>query len=219
MPLTLIATPIGHPEDITLRALSTLKGCEVLIGEEFKELTTLLKRHEIPKPDLRLLNEHSTDEDIEELFQLCKTKHVGLVSDAGTPNFCDPGAALIKKCRSQKIPIFSLPGPSSLMTLLSHTSIRLNEFVFRGFLPTKKEPREEELKRLRQEKRAIILMDTPYRLRRLCDEVAEYLPHRRALLGLNLSLESEVILEESGHQLIQKLPYEKAEFVLLIYPE
>ena len=95
MSLFVIATPIGHAKDISLRAIETLQAAEVVIGEEFKEVSKLLKGLDIKGKPLEVLNEHSTPDDIQNLLKLCQTKRVALVSDCGTPGFCDPGAALI----------------------------------------------------------------------------------------------------------------------------
>lgn len=218
MSLSVVATPIGNPQDITLRAIEALKSAEVIIGEEFRETTTLLKRLGIPKPQLESLNEHSKPEDLKALLEACKTKNVVLISDCGTPGFCDPGADLVDLCRKNQIPVHPVPGASSLMALLAVSGRRLENFVFHGFLPAKTEAREAALTAVGKEPRAQIIMDTPYRLEKLLGELARACPGRTGFLGLNMTAEGESYHSGTLAQL-QAQASGKAEFVLLIDPK
>ncbi len=218
--LSIVATPIGHPKDISLRALEVLQEAEVVIGEERRIASTLLKKLNIPSKELYLLNEHSTDSDVMELAELCKQKKVALISDCGTPSFYDPGYQLVHQCRKLKIPVLSVPGASSLMTLLSMVSEKVTQFYFAGFLPADNEIRQRRLKQLLLSKEPLVLMDTPYRLIKLLSELENQLGPRKILLGLNLTQEDELTLEGSAAHLLQTLKgrnIEKAEFILLIY--
>ena len=141
--LYLVATPIGEVSEITLRALEVLKSANVILCESTKETSKLLKQLDIQAKKYELLNEHSTLDDLKRLTEICKNETVALVSDCGTPGFCDPGNDLIGLCRKQKIPVKSVLGASSLMGLLSLTSRRLNEFVFSGFLTAETEARSK----------------------------------------------------------------------------
>jgi len=217
--LYLVATPIGDTKEITLRALEILKKADIILCESTKETSKLLKQLEIKAQRYELLNEHSTLDDLKHITQLCKDQLVALVSDCGTPGFCDPGNDLIRFCRAQNIEIKSVLGPSSLMGLLSLSSKKLNEFVFRGFLPAETESREKEWAKLKLEKKAIILMDTPYRLKKTLAEFSQYFPKRPALLTLNLSQSEELVIEGNASYLLQHINQDKAEFMLLIYPE
>ena len=217
MSLSIVATPIGNLDDITLRAIQALKKAEVIIGEEFRETTTLLKRLDIPKPQIERLNEHSSSEEVDELFELCKTKEVALISDCGTPGFCDPGALLVKMCRQQNVSVIPIPGASSLMTLLSVSGHKMGSFIFRGFLPAKKELRSSSLAQVIQTKEPQIIMDTPYRLSKLLSELSEKSPQRQALLGLNMTQENEEYIEDSLKRLANRFQKVKAEFVLILF--
>lgn len=217
MPLSIVATPIGNLQDITLRALEALRACDILIGEEHRVASTLLKKLELPQKEIYLLNEHSKRRDIEELVVLCKYKNVALISDCGTPGFSDPGADLVHACRQKGITITSLPGASSLMTLLSLSSKKITQFLFIGFLPAKKEEREAAVEKLKTESRAWIIMDTPYRLPSVLGDLARVMPNEKALLALSLTQENEMILEGPFQELRKKCPYESAEFMILKY--
>ena len=217
MSLYIVSTPIGNPEDITLRALNILKKADVVIGEERKVASKLLRQYEISGKQLELLNEHSSPEDVQELVNLCLEKEVALISDCGTPGFCDPGPKLIHLCRQKNISIIPVPGASSLLALFAVSSQSISEFVFKGFLPANTELRQQALLELKSEKRALILMDTPYRLHKLLNELKATCPERKALIGLNLTQPEEQFFEGRVKDLPDLVKEQKAEFVLMLY--
>ena len=217
MPLKLIATPIGNPGDITLRAIEELRNADLVIGEETAEVSKLMKRLGLAEKKLDRLNEHSDERDIAFLLEECRTKNVALVSDCGTPGFCDPGSRLVLACRNAKIPVTTLPGASSLMCILSLSALNVREFLFLGFLPAEREARGLALRKLKQEPRTVVVMDTPYRMAKLMSELAQVLPDRRALLGMDLTLENETVLDGRLKDLAPQTEGKKAEFILLIY--
>jgi len=217
--LYIVATPIGDVSEISLRALEVLKSAEVVICESTKEASKLLRAHGITGKTYELLNEHTTPDEVKTLAEICANKNVALVSDCGTPGFCDPGAHLVKLCRQKKILVKSVLGASALMGLLSLSGERIDQFVFRGFLPAETEARRKALQEIQREKRPMVLMDTPYRLKKTLGDLQEFFPRRRALLVLNLSQEEEKIIEGVGEQLLKQLPSDKAEFMILLYGE
>lgn len=215
--LYVVATPIGDTSEISLRALEVLKTCEVIICESTKEASKLLRAHGISGKRYETLDEHTRENSLPELVQLCAKQDVALVSDCGTPGFCDPGADLVRLCREKKIVVKSVLGASALMGLLSLSGQRLDQFVFRGFLPAETEARKKSLQELTRERRAIVLMDTPYRLKKTLQDMKDFFADRRLLLALNLSQESEQILEGRIDKILPQVSIEKAEFMLLIY--
>lgn len=217
--LYVVATPIGDVSEISLRALEVLKAADVIICESTKEASKLLRAHGITGKTYELLNEHTTPDEVKALGEICATKNAALVSDCGTPGFCDPGAHLVKLCRQKKILVKSVLGASALMGLLSLSGERIDQFVFRGFLPAETEARRKALQEIQKEKRPMVLMDTPYRLKKTLGDLQEFFPRRRALLVLNLSQEEERIIEGTGEQLLKQLPFDKAEFMILLYGE
>lgn len=216
--LYLVATPIGDTSEISLRALEVLKNCPLIICESTKEASKLLRAHGISGKNYEVLDEHSTLEDKKNLVPLCRDQDVALVTDCGTPGFCDPGADLVRLCRQAKIPVRSVLGASALMGLLSLSGQRLDEFLFRGFLPAETESRKRALQELTKERRAIILMDTPYRLKKTLNDMKEHFAKRKFLITLNLSQETEQSLEGSLDEITSQIKIEKAEFMLLVYP-
>jgi 16S rRNA (cytidine1402-2'-O)-methyltransferase len=215
--LYLVATPIGNPQDITLRALDVLKKVEFVITEERKVGSAFIRSLQLGTKKYFELNEHTTEDELNELAELCKKQEVALISDCGTPGFCDPGSLLVKKIRKLKIPMTSVPGASSLMVLLSLTSQRIDRFLFFGFLPQKTEDRAIAWKKILQEKTPVILMDTPYRFQKTLHEISSLDKNKKILLGINLTCPDEQIYDGIVSDLnFLSLP-EKAEFVLLLF--
>lgn len=215
--LSLIATPIGRTDEITLRSIELFKNADVVICESTKETSKLLKSYDIKAKKYEVLDEHSTKEDVLRLCEMCKEQNVVLVSDCGTPSFCDPGFQLVKLCREKNIKTISSLGASSLMGLISLSSERIEQFYFRGFIPAENVARQNEWQTLKKNKNNIVLMDTPYRLKKMIDECCEHLSDRKILLTLNLSQEDECVVEGSPLQVKKQLKLEKAEFMILVY--
>lgn len=229
--LYLIATPIGSPDDLSPRAARLLREAKLVIGEEFRPLTTLLKslgRERSPSnDDLMVLNEHSTDRDVLDLCERIAATigsggYAALISDCGTPGFCDPGAPLVAALRQRGYRVSSVPGASSLMCLLSASGVELRQFVFRGFLPAEREERERALREVAAEPRAQVLMDTPYRLMRLLDDLEQTTRDRIATLGCDLTTESETYLTAAAHALKTQVAAwppdkRKREFIILLH--
>lgn len=215
MSLFVIATPIGHIDDITIRAKKQLISADIIIGEEYHEASRLLKKLGINNKTINVLNEHSRD--LKDHIQLCKNKKVALISDCGTPGFCDPGADLVALCRKNNIPVRGLPGASSLTTFLSVMGVHLDQFYFRGFLPAKREAREKEWKKLRHIKSPIILMDTPYRLGKFLDEVTRHYSNKKIVLGYNLTWDDEELFSGTPSDAQKHFKDKKGEFIALIF--
>lgn len=217
MALFVVATPIGNDKDFTLRALEVLKHAELVVGEELKALRPILKAAGVMAPALEQLNEHSTAADIEFLVGECRTKAVALVSDCGTPGFCDPGAELVAACRRAGVPVSGVPGPSSLMALLSVAGVRVDQFVFAGFLPAKSEERERVLSQLAKDKRPLILLETPYRCAKWVDDLGRHFGLRPCVLGLNLTQTTERVIAARANELVRHGPFTDCEPVILLY--
>lgn len=216
--LFIVSTPIGNFDDISLRALEVLKTCDVLIGEEHRIASTLLKKLDLPQKEIYLLNEHSKKDDLYELVDLCKNKNVALISDCGTPGFADPGADLISLCRKKNIKVTTAPGASSLMALLSLSSEKITQFNYLGFLPANSAERAKAIANLRSDNGAWVLMDTPYRLKPVLAELAKEMPAQaRALLGLNLTQPDELLIEGTFKEIEKQCAIDEAEFILLKY--
>jgi len=219
MSLHVIATPIGNPKEINLQTLELIPQLDVLICESRKETSRLLRAFDVRPKEYEELSEHSDENDLQRLIELCRHQNVGLVSDCGTPGFCDPGAKLVKACRAQNIPVRSLPGPSSLTAFLSVCGEDLKEFYFKGFLSQKTEERQEQIRKLQKNTSVpVILMDTPYRLKKLLEDLKNFWPKSTLVLGCQLGNEDETFYKGPAEKVLKELRFEKAEFILLVLP-
>jgi 16S rRNA (cytidine1402-2'-O)-methyltransferase len=217
--LYIVATPIGNPKDITLRALEILQSADIIVCEEVREGTTLLKKIGLSGKSIISLNEHNEAEQVPEIIQgLFQNKSVALISDCGTPVFADPGAYLIQQASDLNLPVVPIPGPSSMMAALSILDFKLERFTFAGFLPRDSDLRAKELKYLRTLRMPVILMDTPYRLGRLLDEVIKtYGGGQKITLACDLTLPSESILRGAISSIRHQVGQRKCEFILIIH--
>ena len=217
--LYLVATPIGNFDDITYRALAVLKTVDLVIYEERREGERLLRHFGIQKP-VETLNEHNeAGASFNILKHLEQGKSVALVSDCGTPVFSDPGQILVRKAIERRIRIVPIPGASSLMPALTVSGFSIDQFLFYGWLSPKKERRRAELRQLQQERRAIVLMDTPYRLVPLLNDLAEtFGESRRVCIAFNLTMPDEQMFYGTAVDLHRQFASKerKGEFVIVI---
>lgn len=217
--LFIVATPIGNTRDITLRALDILREVDGVICEEQREGSTLLKRLNVQPKDLVTLNEHNEITRISELIQrFWQGESFALISDCGTPVFADPGAALIEQAVQSGIEVVPIPGPSSLMAALSILDIKLDRFIFAGFLPRQPAERKGQLTHLRALRFPLVLMDTPYRLQSLLDEIASIFGNGQTItLACDLTLPTEKIFRGTVKEIQAKVRGRKAEFILILH--
>jgi 16S rRNA (cytidine1402-2'-O)-methyltransferase len=217
--LYLVATPIGNYEDITLRALTVLRAVDLVVYEERREGERLMRHFGIQKP-VESLNEHNEAAATHVILEvLGKGKSVALVSDCGTPVFSDPGQMLVRRAVERHIRIVPIPGASSLMPALTVSGFPIDQFVFYGWLSPKKERRRAELRALIQERRTIVLMDTPYRLLPFLADLAEaFGDSRRVCLAFNLTMPDEAIYHGTAAALHRQVASreKKGEFVIVI---
>jgi 16S rRNA (cytidine1402-2'-O)-methyltransferase len=217
--LYLVATPIGNFDDITFRALSILKSVDLIIYEERREGDRLMRHFDIHKP-VESLNEHNeAAASFNILSHLESGKNIALVSDCGTPVFSDPGQLLVRKAIEQRVKVVPIPGASSLMPALTVSGFSIDQFVFYGWLSPKKERRRAELRQLMQERRTIVLMDTPYRLVPLLRDLADtFGTTRRICIAFNLTMLDEHVFYGTASELYKKLSDKemKGEFVIVI---
>jgi 16S rRNA (cytidine1402-2'-O)-methyltransferase len=217
--LFLVATPIGNPGDITLRAVETLKSVDLVVYEERREGERLLRHLSIEKP-VESLNEHNeAAASFHILDHLRSGKSVALVSDSGTPVFSDPGQLLVRRAIEHRIRIVPIPGASSLLPALIVSGFSIDQFLFYGWLSPKKDRRRAELRQLMQERRTVVLMDTPYRLLPLLKDLAEtFGTGRRLCIAFNLTMPDEQMFYGTAAELLQQFSARerKGEFVIVV---
>lgn len=170
--LYIVATPIGNLEDITLRALRTLREASVIAAEDTRVTRKLLSRYDIHTP-LISYHQHSTERRAAKILDaLSDGKNVALVSDAGTPGISDPGYELIAECIAEGIKVESIPGPSAVITALVLSGMPTAEFIFDGFAPRKNRERQDYFRSLRSEARTVCLYESPIRLVKTLEAIA-----------------------------------------------
>ena len=217
--LFLVSTPIGNYDDITIRALNTLKDADFIICEEYKEAHRLLSHYKINK-ELIALNEHNEKEVVNEiLLKLVENKNAALISDCGTPVFSDPGQLLVELCISQKIDVVPVPGANSLLPALIGSGFDIGKFYFAGWLSPKKDARRKQLLDLKRMKDLIVLMDTPYRLKTLLSDVVKILGKNvPVVLAYQLTMKNEKYYRGSAEKVLSIAEKQnlKGEFVLIV---
>lgn len=217
--LYIVSTPIGNPDDITLRALRVLREADAILCEERREGARLLKHFQIENSIVEL-NEHTERELVPALIERLKRgETLALISDHGTPLLADPGGRLIAQAIAQDLPVSPVPGASSLLAALVVSGIPLTRFRFVGLLPAKKQDRRAALARLRDERDTWVVFDAPYRLSALLDDLQRTLgAERRVVVACNLTMPDEKIVRGTLKQVVhhfEKNPF-KGEFVIVI---
>ncbi len=185
--LYLVPTPIGNLEDITLRALRILKEVDFILAEDTRTSRKLLQHFEIDTPlrSHHAHNEHATLSTM--IDELSSGQTVALVSDAGTPGISDPGYLLLRECVRNDIEIQCLPGATAFVPALVNSGLPCDKFHFEGFLPHKK-GRQTRLKYLAQLSESFILYESPFRLVKCLEQLAEHCgPDRRAAVSRELT--------------------------------
>jgi len=216
--LYIVSTPIGNLDDITFRAIETLKKVDYIACEDTEHSLKLLNHYGIKKP---LISYWSQKEKVraEELIQKIKAGHsVAVITDAGTPGISDPGAIVIKKAIQENIDIIPVPGPSALIAALSVSGLPSDEFTFVGFLPVKQSQRKRKLLELSSEKRTIIFYEAPHRILQTLYDMLEVLGDRYITVARELTKIYEEVLRGKLSEVIEKLEQSKiaGEYVIVV---
>jgi 16S rRNA (cytidine1402-2'-O)-methyltransferase len=218
--LSIVATPIGNLEDITLRALRTLKECDVIYAEDTRVTAKLLARYEIKKSVQRLDAATELKKADEIIERLEAGEHVAFVSDAGTPGISDPGSRLVALVREQlpDTKIEALPGASALITAFSIAGMEQGEFTFLGFLPHKK-GRQTALKKMAQSEIPIVVYESPHRILKLLQEL-ETLEASRIIIARELTKIHEEVISGTPREVLEHFSKHpstvRGEFVVII---
>lgn len=216
--LSIVATPIGNLEDITLRALRTLKECDVIFAEDTRVISKLLAHYQIQKP-LQRLDAAMEGKRAEQIIERIEGgEHVVYVSDAGTPGISDPGARLVAAVRGAQQRIDAIPGASALTAALSIAGLDSPEFTFLGFLPHKK-GRQTALKEIATSERPVVLYESPHRILKLLSEVASHMPERIVVVAKEITKIHEAVYRGTAVDVSEHLVADKAdrgEFVVIV---
>lgn len=214
--LYIVATPIGNLEDITLRAIKTLKEADIIAAEDTRHTLKLLNHLGISKP---LISYYKQNEKVKTeilMEKLIMGKNVALVSDAGTPIISDPGEEIVKVAIQNNIKVVPIPGPSALITALIASGMNAREFSFIGFLPVNKKEKDEILKEVAQDTKTLIFYEAPHKLISTLSEMENILGNRKICLARELTKIHEEFLLGEISELLEKLEEPKGEYVIIV---
>ena len=212
-----VGTPIGDLEDITFRAIKTLKEVDYIFAEDTRVTKRLLSYYEIEKK-IYQYHEHNKIHQILNIINLLEdNKKIALVTDAGTPCISDPGFELVNEILKKNIKVIGIPGASSIVTGASISGLDIKRMAYEGFLP-KKKGRQTLFNKLKEEERTIVILESPNRILKTLKDIKEYLGERYVVITRELTKIYEEIIRGNVSQIIEQLEKKaiKGEIVLFI---
>lgn len=212
--LYVVATPIGHLKDITLRALDVLKGVDLILCEDTRVTAKLTRHFGIDRPLESFFAGNEARRLPEILSHLEQGRDVALVSDAGTPGISDPGYLLVRACREREIPVVPVPGPSALAAALSTSGLPSSRVLFLGFPPRKAQERRRFLEDLAVDPSTLVFYEAPHRVRAFLRAAMEALPGRECVVARELTKRFETIGPVTDPESVP----ERGELVVLFGP-
>lgn len=218
--LYIVATPIGNLEDITLRAIRTLKECDIVAAEDTRRAGILLKHLGISKPLFSCFNFNEAQRAQQIIERLKQGQIVALVTDAGTPGISDPGYRVVRAVLDAGLRVEPVPGPCALIAALTASGLPTDEFHFIGFLPHKSGKRKKLIETLKTIPGTLVLYESPYRIPKLIDELIELMPERTVVLAKEITKKFEEFIKGKPREIKTILSSRnlKGEFVVLIEP-
>lgn len=216
--LTLVASPIGNLEDLSFRAVQSLRSCDYILCEDTRHSSILLRRYDITKP---LKSYHKFNQSLREsaiLADLKEEKEICLLCDAGTPGIADPGSQLVQLCIQEKIQVFSIPGACAFLTALVCSGMDTCRFQFMGFLPKKPSDCKKTLQECLSYQGTSIFYESPKRIANSLSLIATIAPKRHVCIARELTKKFEEFLRGTSQELSTycKDNSLKGELVLLI---
>lgn len=216
--LYLVATPIGNLQDISFRALEILKACDYILCEDTRHSEKLLSHYAIKKKakSYHKFNEAKNENAL--VADLKQGKTVGLISDAGTPGICDPGARLVARCVQEGIPVSTVPGPCAFIAALTCSGLDTSRFQFLGFLPKKENELKKTLIEILEYRGTSLCYESPNRLINVVEKIDSMDPERLLVIAKELTKKFETFVRGTPEALLAVLKQNppKGEFVLII---
>lgn len=191
--LYLVATPIGNLEDMTFRAIRTLKEVDLIAAEDTRNSIKLLNHFEIQTPMTSYHEYNKFDKGRKLVEKLEEGLDIAVITDAGTPGISDPGEELVKMCYETGIRVTSVPGPAACVTALTMSGLPTRRFAFEAFLPTDKKERQAVLYELKEETRTIVLYEAPHRLVKTLKLLTDVLGDRKVSVCRELTKKHETV--------------------------
>ena len=219
--LFVVPTPIGNLGDITLRSIEVLKSADLILAEDTRTSSKLLKHYDIDTPveSFHMHNEHKKLESI--INKLRSNFEIALISDAGTPGISDPGFLLVRECINNEVEVECLPGPTAFVPALVSSGLPCDRFSFEGFLPVKK-GRTKRLKELSTETKTMVFYESPHRILKTLNDLSNYFEVESQI---SVSRELTKLYEETFRGTIKESVEhfeknkKKGEFVIVLSPK
>ena len=219
--LFVVPTPIGNLGDITLRSIEVLKSADLILAEDTRTSSKLLKHYDIDTPveSFHMHNEHKKLESI--INKLRSDFEIALISDAGTPGISDPGFLLVRECINNEVEVECLPGPTAFVPALVSSGLPCDRFSFEGFLPVKK-GRTKRLKELSTEIKTMVFYESPHRILKTLNDLSNYFDVESQI---SVSRELTKLYEETFRGTIKgsvehfEKNKTKGEFVIVLSPK
>jgi len=220
--LYIVATPIGHLEDLSPRAVAVLKAVSLVAAEDTRHSGRLLQAMSVDTPMLALHDHNERDRVVKVLDRLEEGSDVALISDAGTPLISDPGFILVRAARERGLRVSPVPGPCAIIAALCAAGLPTDRFAFEGFLPAKKGARAAKLERLAEVVPTVVCYESPHRiLDAVADIVATMGPGREIVIARELTKSFETFYAGAAADVLQTLrddPHgSRGEFVIMIH--
>ncbi len=217
--LYLVATPIGNLEDITLRAIRTLRECNAIAAEDTRRTRRLLKAHDINRPLVSCHKFNEAKRTSQFLNRLENGETIALVSDAGTPGISDPGERIVRAALESDYRVESVPGACALTAALSTSGLPVAEFHFVGFLPHKSGARLRKLETLDEVPGTLCFYESPHRIIKLLSELASIWPKSKVVLARELTKKFEELLRGQPAEMLKHYSKRKpkGEYVVMVH--
>jgi len=219
--LYIIATPIGNLSDITLRAVETLKGVDLILSEDTRETDKILKKYDIQKSQLSYRDQNHNTMFPKVVDTLVNDLDVALISDSGTPLVSDPGYKLVRDIIKKDFEVVSIPGPCAAISALVSSGFPTDKFSFVGFLPKSSNERSKILKQYGLQESTLILYESPFRIEKLLKEIYETLGDRYVCLANEMTKMHEKYFRGKADAILKDVSGKKlkGEFVVLVAKE
>ena len=213
--LFVVATPIGNLEDITRRALRTLREVKLIAAEDTRKTRKLLTHYDIKTP-MTSYHEHNKRAKLNYILNYLNDADVAIVSEAGMPGMSDPGYDLIVAAQEKSIPVVPIPGPSAVITALVVSGLPADRFTYIGFLPNKTKARLELLKSVASESGTIVAFEAPHRLKASLEDIQQALGDRQIAVCREMTKLHEEIFRGTVSAAIEHFTEPRGEFTLVI---
>lgn len=218
MALYIVATPIGNLEDITLRALRMLKEVELILAEDTRRISILLKHYEIKNKRIVSFNDFNKEKKTPSIVRLLKNnKEIALVSDAGTPGISDPGFYLVRECVKEGIKVVPIPGASSIISALVASGLPTDRFSFYGFLPKKEKRKREIILEIKSRKETACIFESPYRVLDTLQIISEIMSESDIVIAREMTKKFEEFIRGKAKDVYKELQNKKVKGEIVMF--